>query len=368
MITPGFVPSSDDAIVSIFGNKQMNSTRGMLESYGAGLKIVRGDLTLRVNFATIDSLEAGNILDRRAGRTLTDNEAKLLANEINRKISLPVKFEFLPTIQHRAVLVFRGGFSDSISGNDSTYLQGSYKEVNKISRCTALLDDENAIYTSNVVNEFLEHAYEILNKHPINIERRKKGLMPANYLLIRGPGIEIPKLKQYKKWMSIAYMPLEIGFSKLSGMETFSFPYPPLKKLDVYENLNEGLHFASELSVKILKKHHKDYEYAYIHIKETDLPGHDNKPLEKKQMIEYLDKTLFKFLKEYVQTNDIKICFTGDHSTPCKMKAHSADPVPVLLYNGKQNTHKKFCESLAINGTLGVFNGNDLLKVIGFDK
>ena len=76
-------------------------------------------------------------------------------------------------------------------------------------------------------------------------------------------------------------MPLELGFSKLSGMEIFSFDYPKLKKLDAYENLYEGLAKICKYSIKIIKKNNKNVDYAYIHIKETDLPGHDNKPLRK---------------------------------------------------------------------------------------
>ena len=64
-VKPGFVPESDEAIVSIFGNDLISSTRGQLEARGADIKIFRGDLAFRVNFATIDSPEKGNILDRR---------------------------------------------------------------------------------------------------------------------------------------------------------------------------------------------------------------------------------------------------------------------------------------------------------------
>ena len=109
-VKPGFVPESDEAIVSIFGNDLISSTRGQLEARGTDLKLTRGDLALRVNFSTIDSLEKGNILDRRAGRTLTTLEAEILAKAI-RKIKLPCEFVFEPTVQHRAALVLRGGFS-----------------------------------------------------------------------------------------------------------------------------------------------------------------------------------------------------------------------------------------------------------------
>ena len=229
-------------------------------------------------------------------------------------------------------------------------------------------DDENSQYSANITNEFIEKAFEVLNNHPINQERRKKGLLPANYLLIRGAGIEVPKLKLYRKWASFAYMPLEIGFSKLSGMSLYDFEYPKLKTLDAYKNLHDGLEKACDFSIKMIKKLKDDFNYIYLHLKETDLPGHDNKPIEKKIMIEYIDKTLFKFLREFAPPNKIKVAVTGDHSTPCKLKGHSADPVPVLLYDDSELREKHFSESNAEKGKLGKFNGNDFIKKIGFDK
>jgi|TARA_Y100000034_G_scaffold97892_1_gene119687 2,3-bisphosphoglycerate-independent phosphoglycerate mutase len=361
-VKPGFIPESDEAIVSIFGNELISSTRGQLEAKGAEVKLIRGDLALRANFATIDSLEKGNILDRRAGRTLTTSEAKILAKALN-KIELPRKFVFKPTIQHRGALVFRGGFSDNISSNHIYFLK---EQDDKIKFCKPLDDDENSQYSANIVNEFLEKAYEVLDKHPVNEERRKKGLMPANYLLLRGAGIEIPKLKIYKHWLSVAYMPLEIGFSKISGMQVFSFKYPKQKKLDVYENLYKGLKKACKVSIKTIKRNHKKFDYAYLHIKETDLPGHDNKPLEKKAMLEYIDKTLFNFLRKFAPQRKINIVVTGDHSTPCKLKSHSADPVPVLFYNDSAPKEKKFNEKEARKGILRKILGKDLLKKVEF--
>ncbi|MDO8623267.1 MAG: alkaline phosphatase family protein [archaeon] len=367
-VKPSFIPDSDEAIISLFGNDLISSSRGQLEAAGTDVKITRGDLALRANFATIDSLKSGNILDRRAGRTLTTKEAEILAKDLNNKIKLPMKFVFKSTIQHRGVLILKGGFSDNISSNDiSSYEQGVFNQQDKLKICRAMDDEDNSQYTANVVNEFLNQAYEILDKHPVNEQRRKKGLPPANYILVRGAGIEIPKLKLYKKWISCAYMPLEIGFSKLSGMKTYSFEYPKFNELDVYQNLHEGLKEACKFSIEILKNNYKKADYAYIHIKETDVPGHDNKPIEKKEMIEFLDANLFKFLKDFATQNNINIIVTGDHSTPCRLKAHSADPVPVLFYNHSlPKENRKFCEKNARLGTLGRMNGNELLKKLGF--
>ncbi len=367
-VRPGFIPESDEAIVSIFGNELISSTRGQLEARGTNLDLTRGDLALRVNFATIDSLKEGNIIERRAGRTLTTVEAETLARAINNNIKLPCEFVFEPTIQHRAVLVFRGGFSDNISGNDVTYYQGKSPDANKIKLCKPLDDGENSQYSANIVNEFIERAHEILDKHPLNETRKKRGLLPANYLFVRGAGIEPPKLKLYKRWISANYMPLEIGFSRVCGMKNFSFDYPKLKNLDSYANFHEGLAKACKFFIKILKKNRKNADYAYIHIKETDVAGHDNKPFEKKLMLEYIDKTFFKFLKKFAPPNKIKVVVTADHSTPCKLKAHSADPVPVLFYNHSPPKEKKFCEKEARKGTLGSMIGSELLGKTGFVK
>ena len=256
-VKPGFVPESDEAIISMFGNDLIDSTRGQLEARGTDLKLTRGDLALRANFATIDSLKEGNIIDRRAGRTLTTSEAEQLAKALN-KIKLPCKFEFKSTIQHRGVLVLRGGFSDAITGNDSPYLKGRAGKGDKIGNFKEFdNDDENAHYTINILKEFMEKAFEVLDSHPVNESRKKRGLLPANYLLMRGAGIEPPKLNFYRKWMSVSYMPLEIGFSRVSGMTVFSFDYPKLKDLDSYKNLRDGLSKACSFSIKSLKKNHQ---------------------------------------------------------------------------------------------------------------
>src|SRR3989344_8710911 len=358
-IKPGVVPGSDESLVSIFDNDLFSSSRGQIEAMGVGLNLVRGDLALRVNFGTIDSLNNGNIIDRLAGRTLTTEEANSLAKAIN-KMEFPSKFIFIPTIQHRGVLVFKGGFSETISGNDP------FPSNDKIKKCKPLNEDENSQYAVNVVNEFLDKSFHILKNHPVNENRIRKGLLPANYFFIRGPGVYIPKLRQYRKWVSLGYMPTEIGFSKLSGMKTITFDYPKLKDLDAYENLWDGLKKACKYATKMIKKHALNYDYAYIHIKETDLPGHDNKPIEKKLMIEYIDKTLIKFLREFCPPRKIRVAITGDHSTPCKLKSHSADPVPVLFYNDsiprllpnfgfskEKSKGKKFSEKEARKGNLG---------------
>ncbi len=217
------IPGSDDSLISIFGNDPKQCKRGIYEAIGSGIKLKRGDLALRTNFGVIDNLKSRNVIDRRVGRTLTTKEAIELAKILNEKVKLPCEFEFYPAVQHRGVLVLRGGFSDNISNTDPEW--NSEKE-NKFRFSEPLDEEEESKHVSNVLNDFLDQAFRILDKHPVNEIRRKKGLLPANMLFTRGGGSELPKLKQYKAWMSINPMPLEIGISELSGMKNFNFKYP----------------------------------------------------------------------------------------------------------------------------------------------
>lgn len=366
-VRPNFVPEADQALVSIFGNEPSESSRGWLEVVGAEVKLTRGDLALRVNFATIDSQDRGNILDRRVGRMLKTSEVEELTRAIA-KIELPVKFLFVPTTGHRAVLVLKGGFSSNISTNDTIYSHGKILKKDKINFIKPYDEDENAQYTANVVNEFLDRAHEVLEEHPINLERKRKGLLPANYLLVRGPSMEAPKLKPYKKWVAAVYSPMEIGFAKLSGMKVYSFDYPKFKDLDSYKTLHEALAKGCKNAIKTIRKSMRREDYVYIHLNEPDLAGHDNKPLEKKAMLEYIDKTLFKFLRKIAPYRKIPILITSNHATPCKLKDHTADSVPVIFYNNSLPEAKEFHERAARLGKLGSVRGGELLKRAGFLK
>ena len=354
---------SDKAIEAILGYKKFLS-RGQVLAIGSGIKLQQGDLALRTNFATINNIKEGKILDRRCNRSLTTKEARILAKTINKKVKLPCKFLFKSSIQHRGVLVLRGGFSDNITNVDPLYVG------NELKYSKPLDDDEVSQFSANTLNEFIEQSYFILKNHPINIRRREKKLLPANIILARNPGTEIFDIKKIQgKWLAIVYMPLEIGIAKLVGMRIASFKYPELKgelENSVYKNLYAGLTSAINFAKNNIKKRMKKFDFFYIHFKETDIPGHDGKPKEKKKMLELLDKDFFSFLKSLAEREKIKVIITADHATPCSLKAHSSDFVPFLVYDegkGADET-KKFCEKEAKKGTLEKIYGKEIIKFI----
>lgn len=367
-IKEGVAPESSSAVISLLGYDYRDAPRGSLEAQGAGVELKKGDLALRCNFASVDSLEnEGEILDRRSGRTLSTKEAQILAKSVNEKVKLPFKFEFVPTVQHRGVLIFRGGFSDNISGADSAYSDGKVQlksdSDRKLVFTKPLDDDEDSKLSSDLVNAFMRHSHKVLDEHEINKARVRKGLYSANAIICRGAGNSPVKFKKLKgKWMALGYMPLEKGIAKAAGMDSYYFRYPKLKGMDVYENLHTGLKKSIKYAIKMLRRYRKKYDYFYIHFKETDIPGHDNKPLDKIKMIELLDQRFFRFLKDYI--GDGKLIVTADHTTSCKKKRHTADPVPVLLYNCSDRKEKEkvnsFSEKESLKGKKWI--GNKLLE------
>lgn len=347
------IPESDEAVFTILGQKrEAYPGRGIIEAYGSGLKIKKGDLALRANFATIDN--KGKIIDRRVGRTLKTKEAKELAGYLNKNVKLNCNFKFKSTVQHRGVLVIRGCFSDKISSNDPEY------NNRKSLWCEPLDNDNLTKYSVRIVNSFIDQSINLLKTHPINLERKKEGKAQANLILVRGAGVEVKKFIQMRNWAAILGMPTEKGIATLSGMKIYGFKYHEFKGRDIYKNLYNGLKTELYHACKNLLKCTKMYNGVYIHIKSPDIPGHDGRCLEKKHMIEIIDKVFINKLKKL---KNVVICITCDHATPCIKKKHSTDPVPVLIYGKGNDKTKRFCESESKKGDLGKIYGKDLMDI-----
>ena len=363
-IAENVAPQSSSGIVSLFGADYRSVSRGVLEAIGSGVKLNPGDLALRCNFSTIDNLQNCKLIDRRAGRTLTTKEAKMLANEVNSKIKLPYDFELIPTIGHRAVLVFRGVFSANFSNVDPDYADGVSVTSNSNVQFAKSYDDSSASKLSaDLVNTFVKKSYVILSNSKVNILREKKGLFPANFILCRDPGNKTDEITNLLgDWMGFGYMPLEIGVAKLFGMEVNTFSYPSFNDMDAYSNLYAGLKLAIKNAIIMLKKYANSFDYFYIHFKETDIPGHDNKPREKVNLIELIDKDFFGFLRSFFVGMDCRLLVTADHTTSSRAKAHTAGAVPVLFYDGLRKIDGKyrFNEKDSAHGKS--FIGRKLLK------
>ena len=367
-IAPGVPPGSDTAHLAILGYDpyEVYTGRGPFEAAGAGIDLKPGDVAFRANYATVDRNMV--ITDRRAGRI---QGTEPLADAISRIKLSDAKFVFKSTVGHRATLVLKGeGLSHEVSDTDPhdvgkkpLPVRPLLKEEESAGPSYPIIAGgmrkyvirrNRAMKTAKILNEFSKKAHEVLKTHPLNLEREKQGLPPANYVLLRGGGI-VPKLKPFQEKFSIkggcvAAAALVKGVCRLAGMTVVDVP-------GADGSVRTDLDAKAGAALKLLE----DHDLVLLHVKGFDEAGHDGNARAKIELIERTDSMLGKF----IDAVDI-ITVAVDHTTPVSLKNHSGDPVPVLIYGPGVRTDdvQTFGERAVARGGLGRIRGKDLMPII----
>ncbi len=374
-VRKGVAPESDEAVLSILGYDphRYYTGRGPIEAVGAGVSFREGwEVAFRANFATVDPSSL-RIIDRRVGRSLTSEEAKELAKAVDgmRLSKYRGYVKVRATVAHRAVVVLGSkevALSPNVENVDPAYRRSGqisiavkgYKPF--IRKCIPLESNEAAKVTAELVNEFVMKAIKILDKHPINKERVSKGLLKANAILLRDAGNYLPKTPKASDKYGLSFgavteMPVEKGIVKITGMNSVEMPPPTKNKAKDY---GERL----EATLKLLEEN----DVVYVHLKGPDEPGHDGDLGKKVKAIEDIDTYYVKPLIESLNLDNSAILITSDHATPPSVRAHTDDPVPVVVVGGKirpDNSLKLTEKECQLNGSLGVINhGWELLPKV----
>ncbi len=331
-ILAGITPGSGPAHLAIFGYDPLeyDIERGVLSALGIGVPLDKEDVAARVNFCTVEN---GIITDRRAGRISTEKNAELC--ELLAGIPLDgVAYTIQPEREHRAALVFRGpGLSDKLTDSDPQRTGLAPLPVQPSEK----KPDPEAARTAQIVNRFLEGAAERLKDHH-----------PANMLLTRGFS-KLPKIPLmpdlYKlRAAAIAVYPMYRGLAQAVGMEVL----PPADD------------FAGEL--ERLAEHWNDFDYFFVHYKNTDSRGEDGDFARKVAAIENADALLPALL---ALEPDV-LAITGDHSTPASLGMHSWHPNPFMLRSKweRRDAVASFGETACLHGGLGIFPATDIMGLM----
>lgn len=332
------IPTSEECHFSLFGyNPKVYSVRrGIFTAAGAGIKLKKGDVALRGNFAAVD--KNLKILDRRAGRIFDPGP---LIKSLKGLIVDNVEFLIKSAGQHRIGIVLRGrGLSAQISDGDPHFSSLSGRRARKI---VALNKSPQAAFTAKVLNEFLEKSHQILERHS----------GPANYLLVRGAGAlrKIPGFKQrYNlKPCCIAGKLLYRQIAKFLGMDLIG-----VRGANGLVNTNlKGKFLAAKKAVQ-------KYDFVFLHVKGADTLAEDGDFQGKKKFIERIDKAAASILK----LKDVLVVVTADHATSCRKKRHCQTPVPVLMWGNGRNGAEKFSERGCGKGKLGRIKQLTLMPII----
>lgn len=363
-------PESDSGCMALLSYDPLvyYTGRGPLEAYGANLfDPTLSCVAFRVNFASYQD----GCLERRTARGLNDSELQALTSSVNSELKLDdyfgTTFKLISYRNHRGIVCFYNK-KITLSGNVSYTDPGferigyfglniaEYEPIPKM--CIPLDETEDAAHTANIVNLFVERAHPILDKHIINYNRLQQGQLAANYFLIRDGGdfpVEMPNFfDKYGKQLTIfGQLSAEKAIADIIGA-TFEYSR---------QHEDEGdVDFFSDLIRKLLAS---DSDIVFAHLKGPDEPGHDNKPFEKVAAIESLDSNFLTPLLDKIDDTDL-VVVTCDHATPCDMKLHSKDAVPIVV-SGRSicaDSTTRFGESYALDGKLPIIKATQLIDYL----
>lgn len=324
-VPEGMSPGSDTANLSVLGYdpKVYYSGRSPLEALNIGVRMEQGDIAIRANLVTLseeeETYEEKHILDHSADEISTE-EAEVLLQAVKKELENGM-FQFYTGTSYRHCLIWKKGMVVPLTPPHD--IRG--KKIGEY------LTDEALLLAMQ------KKSYEILKNHPVNLERKKKGLNPANSLWFWGAGTK-PALssfeeKFHKKGVMISAVDLLKGIAVGTEMGNIAV-----------EGANGGLHTNYEgkaaAAVSALLK--DGYDFAYIHVEAPDEMGHQGSLEKKLQAIEYLDTRVIQRVKDSMEESGeaYRMLILPDHPTPVSIKTHTADPVPYLLYDSRKQEER----------------------------
>ena len=316
-IPEGMKPGSDTANLSVLGYdpKIYYSGRSPLEALSIGVPMKDTDIALRCNIVTISEndvpFEEQIIIDHSSGEISTE-ECAVLLNAVKEELQNET-YQFYVGTSYRHCLIWNRGQVLELSQPHDVLGQviGQY-----------LPSDENLLY-------MMKRSYEILKDHPLNIERKKKGLNPANCCWFWGAGTK-PMLSSFEekngvKGMMVSAVDLLKGIAVGAGMGVAHVE-------GANGGLNTNYEGKTQAALDALKN---GYDFAYIHVEAPDEMGHQGSVEKKVKSIEYLDQRVIGPLTKALDEDktEYRLLVMPDHPTPIRVRTHTADSVPYLLYD-----------------------------------
>ncbi len=334
-IPDGMKPGSDTANLSVMGYdpKKYYSGRSPLEALSIGVPMKDTDVAIRCNIVTISEenvpFEEKTIIDHSSSEISTEDCAVLL-QEVMKELANET-YQFYVGTSYRHCLIWDKGSVVELTPPHDVLGQVIGQH---------LPQDE-------ALREMMRKSYDILVNHPINIERKKKGLNPANCCWFWGAGTK-PMLDSFeektgKKGMMVSAVDLLKGIAVGAGMGTVEV-----------EGANGGLHtnYAGKVDAAAKALLEENYDFVYIHVEAPDEMGHQGSMERKVQAIEYLDEKVIGPMVEKLEQAgvDFRMLVLPDHPTPIRVRTHTSENVPYMLYDStaKQENAWNYNEAEAL--------------------
>lgn len=335
-VPAGMAPGSDVANLAVLGYDPAKnySGRSPLEALSIHVPMTETDVILRCNLVTVS--ETGDyaektILDHSAGELPTD-QADILMDAVRQAFETD-SIRFYTGTSYRHICVWTGGSVEPLIPPHDHLGQviGPYLPENRLFR------------------DMMEKSYAILNDHPLNLQRAAQGKPKANSLWFWGAGTR-PSLTAFwektgLRGAMISAVDLLKGIAVGTGVTVIGVP-------GANGSLETNYEGKADAAVKALLA--DGHDLAYVHVEAPDEMGHQGSATRKVQAIEYLDRRLIARIREAMDASGeaYRMLILPDHPTPVRLRTHTADPVPYLLYDStrRRNGPEGFSEGLAAGG------------------
>lgn len=348
-IPEGMKPGSDTANLAVLGYdpKKYYTGRSPLEALSIGVPMKDTDIAIRCNIVTVSdddlSYEEKTIIDHSSSEISTE-DAAVLMEAIQKEMNNEIYQYYVGTSYRHLTIWDRGEVVELTPPHDILgKVIGEY------------LPQDQKLW------EMMKKSYEILNNHPLNIERAKKGLNKANSIWFWGAGTR-PALDSFegkfaRKGAMISAVDLLKGIAVGAEMANIE-----VEGADGTLETNwEG---KADAAVKALLS--DGFDFVYIHMEAPDEMGHQGSLERKIKAIEYLDARVLSTVVEKMNASgeDYRLLLMPDHPTPIACRTHTSDPVPYMLYDSRvdQKASWLYCEKDAKNSGNVVEQGYTLMS------
>lgn len=325
-VPSGMSPGSDTANLSVLGYdpRKYYSGRSPLEALSIGVEMKNTDVALRCNIVTLsedeDRYENRTIIDHSSSEISTEDAAVLL-DAVKKELERDGYKFYVGTSYRHLLIIDKGTVMPLVQPHD---VLGQ------------VVGDK--LPKDQVLREMMIKSYDILVNHPINIERKKKGLNPANSLWFWGAGTK-PNLSSFsektkKNGAMISAVDLLKGIAVGADM-----------KVIMVEGANGGLHtnYEGKAKAAVDTLINDGNDFVYVHVEAPDEMGHQGSVERKIKSIENLDSRIIKPIFEGVTKagEDIRMLIMPDHPTPIKIRTHTDEPIPYMLYDSTKTLGKE---------------------------
>lgn len=321
MVPEGMAPGSDTANLSVMGYdpKIYYTGRSPLEALSIGVDMAADDVSFRCNLVTLTedggAYEDQKIIDHSSSEISTEDSTVLL--EALKEGLKREGYEFYAGTSYRHLLIWKHGKVLELTAPHDilTKTVGEY-----LPKDSVLLD-------------MMKKSYEILKDHPINVERKKQGLNPANSAWFWGAGTR-PALASFeektgRKGVMISAVDLLKGIAVGADMDRI-----------IVEGANGGLHtnYEGKADAAIHALLEDGYDFAYVHVEAPDEMGHMGSMTDKITAIENVDGRVVARITEAMDRSgeDYRLMILPDHPTPICVRTHTSEPVPYMIYDSRK--------------------------------